>query len=512
MNDLAEKALEGLAAGRRQVAGHPLTSLAVGGALAAAAVVITGGAVADARPTRTLTSWLGLQADHGWRGTVPGALLLAALAVLVLAWLVIGAVLRRIDAAESRVWAVVAATTAPFALGPPLMDTGVYSSAAFGFLQRAGRDPSSTPPSALGNDSLVNAIDPASRDTVSAAGPLGSTLQHLAVSAGGGTPLGAVIVLRVIGVLSAVLIARLAADLAADAAERSTGAVSARVSAIALCGLNPLVLLWVVSSPHLEGPMVAAVLAALVAARRRRWLWAVVLAAVAGSISGQALVVVPIVVVAHVVARRAALWRVLIRDLGAAVAVVAGAALLQPGGTGWVGAVSAQFSSHTPYSLPYAAGRVLAPVVEGASFDDLAAAGRISAATAATCAIAYLLWTSRHRSVVDTTGFALLTMALLSPNLYPWYLLWGLLCLAPAATGDRRMLVLTLSAAGCVLVPPGWTSAAAGVVTGAGLVLVALPAGLVALQRCRHQAEQEAADEDQRPPEISRTAGRTSAR
>ena len=40
-------------------------------------------------------------------------------------------------------------------------------------------------------------------------------------------------------------------------------------------------------------------------------------------------------------------------------------------------------------------------------------------------------------------GYALLPIGLLGPVLYPWYLLWGLLCLAPTArrhcaTGSSR--------------------------------------------------------------------------
>ena len=68
--------------------------------------------------------------------------------------------------------------------------------------------------------------------------------------------------------------------------------------------------------------------------------------------------------------------------------------------------------------------------------------------------------------------------------LRPWYLLWGVLCLAPTATGTRRIMVLALSAAGCVLVPPGVSPRVAYAITG-GLLLVIL-AGL-ALTLGRHR-------------------------
>ena len=46
MNDLAEKALQGLDAARRQVVSHPATSLAVTGFLVSGFVVVAGGEVA----------------------------------------------------------------------------------------------------------------------------------------------------------------------------------------------------------------------------------------------------------------------------------------------------------------------------------------------------------------------------------------------------------------------------------------------------------------------------------
>ena len=484
MNDLAEKALRGLDVARRQVVTHPATSLAVGGVIVGGFVVVVGGAVAAIQPTRSVSAWLGLLEDHGLTGATPGALLLTGIVVLVALWLLTLEVVRRTAMPESRVWLVVAAFGAPFAVGPPLMDTAAYGYAAFGFLQRVGRSPYTDTPSSLGdNYGAAGLVDPSARGVTSAVGPLGSVLQHLAVSIGGGTPLGAVIVLRIVGVAAAVAIARFATDLAADpdTTERAT-----RPIAIVLCGLNPLVLLYVVSSPHLDGPMLAFVLAALVAVRRRRWLPAVGLAAVAGSIGPQALIVVPIVVVAHVLGRKGrSLPRVLLRDGLAAAVVVVAAGLVQPGGFGWIGTVSDQFSTHTPYAVSYAVGRVLAPIVAGASFDDLAAAGRITAATAAFCVITYLVLSARHRPVEHTTGFALLAMALLSPNLYPWYLLWGLLCLAPTATGDRRIAVLALTAAGCVLVPPGFGDTTATVISAAGLVLIGVPLAVLALHRRR---------------------------
>lgn len=481
MNDLAEKALQGLDVARRRVRDRPMPWLGGAGFVVATGVVVAGARVGAARSTRGLTTWLGLQNPRGVRAgdSRPGTLLLIAIVALVLLWLVVVEVVRRTRQSETRVWWVALAWTTPFAIGPPLLDTSVYSYAAYGLLQRSGRDPYVDPPADLGPTHLVAAIDPGARGTPSAAGPLGTLLQHLSVSISSGSALGAVLVLRVVGLAAAVFIARAAADLSGNR----------RAEAVSLCGLNPLVLLYVVSSPHLDGTMVALLLAALVAANQRRWTRAVALAAAAGAVTGQALVVVVVIIVTHWLARGGgAGWRVAGRDLVVAAAVTAGAALVQPGGFGWLGTVDNQFSAHPPFAVAGLIGRVLSPIVRDASFDDLAAGGRITALAAAACVLAYLLATAGRRAVERTAGGALLALGLLAPVLNPWYLLWGSLCLAPTATGARRTTVIALTVVGCLLTPPGFSAGVSDALTGAALVVVALVVGALVLAEHRRTA------------------------
>jgi hypothetical protein len=491
MNDLAEKALHGLDAARRYVRDRPMISFGIVGLAASAVVVIAGGQVGAARSTRPLTTWLGLQDPRRFASgdTVAGAVLLVALVALVLLWIGAVEVIRRTGQPENRVWWLAGVWSMPFVIGPPMLDTSVYTYVAFGRLQRSGHSPYASGPSRLGTSEIVAAIDPGARGTPSSAGPLGSLVQHLALSISGGALLGAVLVLRAFGVVTAVYLGRLAAELSG----------SQRSAALSLSVLNPLVLLYVVSSPHLEGMTMALVLAALVATRQQRWVGAVVVAAVAGSVTAQGFVAVPIIIAAHVVhehrlgRRGAVVWKILVRDVGAVAVTVAAAGFIQPHGFDWVLKIRQQFSQHTPFAVAEAISKILSPIVRGASYDDLAAGGRITAAAAAAFVVGYLIVSARYRSVDLGVGYALLGLALLAPVLDPWYLVWGLLALVPAAQGPRRLAVLALSAAACLLVPPGFSDTAADLVTAGALLVIATIVAAVLLGTARRDAAEVAA-------------------
>jgi hypothetical protein len=305
-------------------------------------------------------------------------------------------------------------------------------------------------------------------------------MQHVAVSVSDGSALGAIVALRVAGVVAAILIGQLAAELAGRRRDR----------ALSLAVLNPLVLLYVVSAAHFDGAMVALLLGALLAAGQRRWLVSIALVCLAGSVSGQAFLVLPAVVAAHWLGRRTIAWWLLIgRDVLVAIGTTVAAALVVPHGFGWLWTVSNQFSAHTPYSVAGGIGKLLKPVVRGASYDDLAAGARITAITAMVCILVYLVTTVRQRALERTAAYSLLAIGLLAPVLDPWYLLWGTLCLVPAASGSRRLAVLALSAAGCILLPPGFGATTTNVLTGVGLAVVAGAVVAVELRRPRVRKE-----------------------
>jgi hypothetical protein len=459
MNELEQRALDSVQHAARAahgwVRGHPAASLAAAGFAAGWLTVISGGRVGTVRTVIPLTSWLGMlprtTGPHGdW---APAVIMLAGIATLVVLWL---AAIRRHHSgtiSEPGVWGICAAWSTPFVIGPPLLSNDVFTYAAQGLLLRDGFDPYKVGPAALGNVHAVAAVDPSWRSVPSPYGPLATTLQHLAIAISGGSPLGAVLVFRAIGVLCLVAIGVLAADLAGPR----------RVQALTLTVLNPLVLLQVVSAAHLDGVMCVLVLAAVAAANQRRWLTALMLAAAAGSVKAPAYLAVVAIIVVHHGVHRPMRWRILIRDVAVGVGAVGVFALAVPDGWGWINGLNAPALGHTSLAPATLLADVMKPIVRGASYDDLSAGGRITALVAAGCIGLYLLITADRRAVERTVGYGLLAVGLLSPVVYPWYLLAGVACLLPAARGARRDWLVLLSAVGCLLSPAGFSS---GVSTG----------------------------------------------
>jgi hypothetical protein len=91
-------------------------------------------------------------------------------------------------------------------------------------------------------------------------------------------------------------------------------------------------------------------------------------------------------------------------------------------------------------------------MVSWAPSPDTVAAARAVGLVAAACVVCYLAATSDRRQLSRSVGYGLLAVAALGPVVYPWYLLWGLICLAPtAASRFERRLVVTASGFACFM-------------------------------------------------------------
>jgi hypothetical protein len=495
MSDLAEITLHGLSSARRHVLARPLPGLAAAGFVASALCVYAGGQLGTGRAVIPLSGWFGLlrreYQDHSQ--LLPAILLLAGVLALCGCWLLTLRAVRGRHWRERALWGLAAAWALPLTFGPPILNGDVYAYVGRGLISRSSRSPYLFGPSVLGDKPIIAAIDPTWRSAHSTAGPLATFGQHLAVTISAGNPLVAVLLYRALGVLCLIAIGILAAELGG----------SHRVQALALTLLNPLLLLYVVSAAHIEGLVAALLLGALVSTQQRRWFVAVVLACAAGALEPVALIAVLAIVVAHCAGGHGIDWRLAARDAVTVAACLAAAVLSVRHGLAWIGNLTTITRGHTPYAPASLAGDLLSPIVRAASFDDLGTGGRIAALAAAGCVVAYLLVTFRTRPLAHTIGFALLTTAVLAPVVYPWFLIWGLACLAPNARRERRDWVIALSCLGCLLSPPGFSDLVTNALTAAAAVVTAVVLIPRAVARSRQRPE---------PPLISRTAGRTSAR
>jgi hypothetical protein len=469
MNELTRTALRGLAYLRGRVEARPALTLSVIGFLASSLVVVAGGRVGTVKSVIPLTDWMGLLSVQGRRtgDYLPGSLMIFGIVVLILLWLVAIGLHAQGTRSERSVWCVAGAWAVPFVVGPPMLSNDVWTYAAQGLMVRSGLDPYTMGPSSLGQVHAVAAVDPAWRSVPSPYGPLATTVQHLAIAISGGSPLGAAIVFRALGVLCFIAIGLLAAELAG----------TRRTQALCLTILNPLLLLHVISGAHLEGVMCALLLGAIVAANQRRWPLAILLACAAGSVKAPAFVAVLAIIAVHshgFRGRRA--LRTAAEDIGLAGVSVLAFTVIVRNGWGWLHALNTPTLGHTPLAPASLVADLYDPIVTAASFDDLAAGGRVSTMLAAGCIVLYLTLTAHHRALAVTIGTGLLAVGLLGPVLYPWYLLWGVVCLAPTAHAARRDWLVFVSAFACLLSPPGFTSTIS-----VNLSLIALGIALAAL-------------------------------
>jgi hypothetical protein len=219
--------------------------------------------------------------------------------------------------------------------------------------------------------------------------------------------------------------------------------------AVALVGLNPLVLVHVVAGAHNEALVVLLTVLGIV-------VWAqgtghtaqgTGIASVGAGIKASAGLVVPFLVLGD-----RERWR---RSLVAAVVVVAAIAVLGLAvfGSHALDALSFLNSNQarsSRWSFPYKTAQLLGLVLPGDRLDYRSAA-RVFYAIAFGCVFLWLLWrTWRGGNPVRAAGWATFAVLVASAWLVPWYVLW-LLPLA-ALADDRRLTAATVALCAWMLV------------------------------------------------------------
>ncbi|MGI8695346.1 MAG: polyprenol phosphomannose-dependent alpha 1,6 mannosyltransferase MptB [Mycobacteriales bacterium] len=448
--------------------------VAVVGLVASWAITWAAGRVGPSPGTVAVVRWWGAFAQVRTDAQWPGITVLVGMGVLTASWATAMTLAQRRAWPARRMWLLAACWGSPLAVGPPVLSNDVYSYLGQGLMVLHGHSPYSSGPNVLGQSALLAAIDPRWRDTPSPYGPLATAVESVAARIGGGSELTAVIVLRLVAIGSVVAIGILAASLAAPHRPPTM--------ALALTVANPLLLLQVVGAVHLDGLMCALILGALLASRRGHLLTALVLGCAAAAVKAPALVVV-VVIIAMAGAdaspgpeRR----RVVARATGGAAAALGLLCVLVPDGWGWIAALSTPGQADTAWAPADLIGVLVHAGVGWIQAPSLvfSTLGRVGSLAIAGCLAWWLLVTVRRRLIADTTGGLLLTAALFGPVVYGWYLLWGLLCLAPGATPRSRPWIVAATMAGCLITVPGLSHQfAISVAVGAGIAA----AGFVAV-------------------------------
>ena len=408
-------------------------------------MVVSWGRLGPEPGSQNPTSWLGLLAVAAPDDASKAALLFVlvpSLVLLLLAWWLLQRVAsaRRISTRTSAFIAMCWAL--PFAVGPILASRDAYAYVAQGELARRGLDPANSVVSQLGPGRLLDAVDPRWRETRPPYGGVAVAIQKAA--AAGRDPAISLIVLRLVAVCAVLALVVMTVRFVAP---------NRRPFVIAIVAANPLVLIQLVAGAHLDAVAAALLVAALLIARgdRLRTHWFRWLAIVVCSLGAMvklpvALGVVYLMSCALVASGPSAARRLrnLAGDLTAAAAGVGLSVLLSGTGLGWVH----NFGTPGRLRTAIAPADLLANALRGAAWivglhpqpARVLADARLMTLGAGILLSAWLLCPRRSAAgqwtptSLNRLGLALLSLSLLGPVLYGWYLAPALPLLAIAAS------------------------------------------------------------------------------
>jgi hypothetical protein len=417
------------------------------GTLGSIGMVLTGSAIGSVPHPRGDLWWFTVSTGKG----VPAHLAFyACVALLVAGWAGVGVHAYRGRLTVPLAWVVLALWSLPFLLGTPLFSRDLYSYVAQGQLARSGLNPYLVAPSALGPGNVLASVATVWHNTASPYGPIFVSLSHLGSSLGGASLVAQIMVLRameLVGVaLMMVSLPVLARRLGTDPG-----------LALWLGVLSPLALFSFVSSGHNDALMLGLMLAGIVLGTGGRLRWGIALCALAATIKLPAAAAL-VFMVADECTRTEGARRVRVVAEAVLITVVVVVGVTWAAGFGWT------WLGPTALKVPTELKVLITPMVSLASFlgGVLHAVGvpiaqhtaisvvQTVASLVAVVAIAWMVLHVRGRDVVRLTGLALLLFVVLSPTVWPWYLLWGIVVLA--ATPLQRSKVLAVVAGLAMLV------------------------------------------------------------
>lgn len=385
----------------------------------------------------------------------------AGVVALCAAWIGLGRSLaRHRSIGLGQLWTLVALWSLPFILGPPLFSRDVYSYLAQGTLVHLGHSPYHDAPMVLGRlgqQHVLNGVDPFWRKTTAPYGPLFLGVVSLIVGATGSHLVLGASILRLFDLLGIVLLAAFVPRLA-----RALGTDPRR--ALWLAALSPLVWLQLVSPAHNDLLMVGLLVAGVTLAAQRRPLAGIAICALAATVKVPAGAAIVFIAVAWARAlpdteqrlralAKAALASVLVAGL---VTVVTGLGLawISTGLFNTPGRVRLAITPAT--ALGYTIAHVLKGAghpINGKAFE--ATLSHIAFGITAVFALV-LLYRTRFENLVRCLGVTLIAVAVGGPAAWPWYFIWGLAILAALGDFQRSWAIpLAVVVSAFIVIPTG---------------------------------------------------------
>ncbi len=347
---------------------------------------------------------------------------------------------------------VIAVWAVPFLLAPPLFSRDVYSYAGQGQLVSLHIDPYLYGTGVLGVTPFSWLAGPLWANTPSPYGPTFLSLDGLATMSSGHQVLADVALLRLVAVAGIALVVAGLPTLARRAGQDPAAAV-------VLGAGSPLVLGTLVGGAHNDALMVGLLVAGLAAWQRFGPVPGIVLCALATGVKFPA--VLGVVAIGwnwlppgagEATARRMART---VAALGIGTATLAAESAATGIGWGWVRTAAAPDKISTGVTPVNALAHLLGGALHLAGIGTPLTSVRVVLSTlgmaAAVAVGTWVLWRSPRTGAVRAVGVSLLVLALLSPVLWAWYATWGLVVLAPVATGALRRTVMWLIVAEAVI-------------------------------------------------------------
>lgn len=343
-----------------------------------------------------------------------------------------------------RVVLVVVIWAVPLLLAPPLFSRDVYTYAAQGEMVSHNINPYVYGPNVLGTTPFNTFSDPFWANNASPYGPNFLALDGGVDQAAGHNFLIDLTLLRLVEVAGVALMVAATPTLARWAKRDPAHAV--------LLGAgSPLVLLSLVAGDHNDALMVGLLMAGLAVARRFGTVPGVIICALAAGMKSPA--ALGVLFLGWVWAGPDASTK---RRIGhTALAGLIGlvtmeiVALLTGFGWGWVGTTTtaaAAFTGVTPINIAARAVSVLTHVLQvPVSTAHLHPVFEVLGLLVAAYVAFRLLRRAPQDGVVRGLGLALLVLALLSPIVWAWYVTWGVVVAAAAASNRMRNVLIVIA-------------------------------------------------------------------